>query len=65
MHPYGLNTISRHSTGPMAGPPTYLTGNMVGHMATLRRQPVHQPIDENLPKTITRPITNNPQYYYG
>lgn len=66
MHPYGLNTISRHSTGPMAGPPSYLAGTMLGHMATLRRQPVHQPIDDNLPKTMARPsMSGVPQYYYG
>lgn len=83
MNAYGMNTIARHSTGvPLhaqamhAGPPQYMSGSIVGHMATLRRQPQalqpqihqlqpqHHSLDETIPKSLSRGATNA-QYYYG
>uniref|UniRef100_A0A336N2J0 CSON005195 protein n=1 Tax=Culicoides sonorensis TaxID=179676 RepID=A0A336N2J0_CULSO len=84
LNAYGMNTIARHSTGPLhaqamhAGPPQYIAGSIVGHMATLRRhpqglqpqmhqlqqQPQHQSLqDETMPKSLSRGA--NAQYYYG
>ncbi|XP_063695680.1 protein eva-1-like isoform X2 [Culicoides brevitarsis] len=79
LNAYGMNTIARHSTGPLHAqamhPPQYMSGSIVGHMATLRRQPQalqpqihqlqpqHHSLDESLPKSLSRGA--NPQYYYG
>lgn len=71
-----MNTLARHSAGPLHAPQhhPYLSGTVVGHMATLRRQPLplhhtlqqqqHQSLDESMPKSLSRGATNA-QYYYG
>lgn len=87
MTTYGMNTLARHSTGPLhatamhAGPPQYMSGSIVGHMATLRRQPPpqstgltpqmhqlqpqHHSLDEQIMPKSLSRGATNAQYYYG
>lgn len=48
------------------GPPTYLSGSIMGHGGTLRRsQQPHDLNDPTIPRSLTRASAENSQYYYG
>lgn len=56
-----FNTLQHHN-----GPPTYLSGSIMGHGGTLRRsQQPHEMNDATIPRSLTRASAENAQYYYG